>query len=192
MLNQSINNKNMVSHANMSRLLKQMSLIVSTELQQIAIDLVERLDEDKLVKFIRLKEEFRHTGMNIQNHQMSHHQSQMTQKYSSIANKVSSSNSNSQTAILLKQQQRQINNQLRNLPNQMSQMSFTKQIDTSNQRDYLTNNSGSSRSTTPTIKPSNIFNPYKAMSQYKTDEKVMNLALSFHHALPDRRQENLI
>lgn len=92
MMNQSISNKNMVSHANMSRLLKQMSLIVSTELQQIAIDLVERLDEDKLVKFIRLKEEFRHTGMNMQSHQMCH-QSQMTQKYSSIANKLSNSNS---------------------------------------------------------------------------------------------------
>ncbi len=47
------NSKNMyVSHANMKRLLKQMSLIVSTELQQIAIDLFEKMEEDKLVKFI--------------------------------------------------------------------------------------------------------------------------------------------
>lgn len=53
----------MVSQANMSRLLKQMSLIVSTELQQIAIDLYEKMDEsggDKPVKYIKLKEEFRH------------------------------------------------------------------------------------------------------------------------------------
>ena len=57
--NNAMSSKNMVSHANMSRLLKQMSLIVSTELQQIAIDLVERLDEDKLVKFIKLKDEFK-------------------------------------------------------------------------------------------------------------------------------------
>lgn len=66
------NNNSMVSQANMSRLLKQMSLIVSTELQQIAIDLYERMDEsgggggggsgssgDKPVKYIKLKEEFR-------------------------------------------------------------------------------------------------------------------------------------
>lgn len=93
----------MVSHANMSRLLKQMSLIVSTELQQIAIDLVERLDEDKLVKFIRLKDEFRQMGLNVQQsqqqQQISHHQSQQQQqpisqqKYSSIANKLTLANS---------------------------------------------------------------------------------------------------
>ncbi len=78
----------------MSRLLKQMSLIVSTELQQIAIDLVERLDEDKLVKFIRLKDEFR--IVNLQSQQLSH-QSQIHnsshQKYSSITNKLASSSS---------------------------------------------------------------------------------------------------
>ena len=61
-----MSSKNMVSHANMSRLLKQMSLIVSTELQQIAIDLVERLDEDKLVKFIKLKDEFKNHGSVVQ------------------------------------------------------------------------------------------------------------------------------
>ena len=91
----------MVSHANMSRLLKQMSLIVSTELQQIAIDLVERLDEDKLVKFIRLKDEFRHVSMSgmhsQQQHQQLSNQSQplqnSQQKYSSIANKLAHSNS---------------------------------------------------------------------------------------------------
>lgn len=87
----------------MSRLLKQMSLIVSTELQQIAIDLVERLDEDKLVKFIRLKDEFRQMGLNVQQsqqqQQMSHHQTQQQQqpisqqKYSSIANKLTLANS---------------------------------------------------------------------------------------------------
>ena len=57
------NSKSIVSHANMNRLLKQMSLIVSTELQQIAIDLYERMDEDKPVKFIRLKDEFKYTSI---------------------------------------------------------------------------------------------------------------------------------
>lgn len=67
--NQMIKQNSMVSQANMSRLLKQMSLIVSTELQQIAIDLYEKMDEsggDKPVKYIKLKEEFRqhaHTSM---------------------------------------------------------------------------------------------------------------------------------
>jgi peroxiredoxin family protein len=56
------NSGSMMSHANMSRLLKQMSLIVSTELQQIAIDLIERMDEDKPVKYIRLKDEFKYTS----------------------------------------------------------------------------------------------------------------------------------
>lgn len=51
--------KNVVSHANMTRLLKQMSLIVSTELQQISIDLYEKIDDDKPVKFIRLKDELK-------------------------------------------------------------------------------------------------------------------------------------
>jgi hypothetical protein len=96
----------MVSHANMSRLLKQMSLIVSTELQQIAIELVERLDEDKLVKFIRLKDEFRQMDLerrasNVQaqqqQQQLSHHQQTQQPisqpKYSSIANKLSLANS---------------------------------------------------------------------------------------------------
>lgn len=219
LLNQSINNKNMVSHANMSRLLKQMSLIVSTELQQIAIDLVERLDEDKLVKFIRLKDEFRQINLNTQSQQqqMSHHQTQQQQqqqpisqpKYSSITNKLTLANSTSQAAILLKQQHRQINGQLRSLPAQMSQMSFNnnnKQSDhhsnssnnsnqSNQQRDYNNNNNNSSsRSGTPNplLKPNNIFNPYKAMSQYKTDEKVMSLTMSsLQHTLPDRRQENL-
>jgi len=51
-LNSNLGNKNMVTHANMSRLLKQMSLIVSTELQQIAIDLIEKIDDEKPVKYI--------------------------------------------------------------------------------------------------------------------------------------------
>lgn len=74
--------QNQITNGNMNRLLKQMSLIVSTELQQMAIDIVERYDEDisagglqssgnnstpsgssltdnKPVKYLRLKEEFR-------------------------------------------------------------------------------------------------------------------------------------
>lgn len=60
--NQLLKPNSLVSQANMSRLLKQMSLIVSTELQQIAIDLYEKMDEsggDKPVKYIKLKDEFR-------------------------------------------------------------------------------------------------------------------------------------
>lgn len=69
-LNSSANSKsNTVSHANMSRLLKQMSLIVSTELQQIAIDLFEKLDEDKPIKFIKLKDEFKYTSTMLQQQQ---------------------------------------------------------------------------------------------------------------------------
>ena len=36
-----------------------MSLVVSTELQQIAIDLIEKVIEEKSVKYIRLKDEFK-------------------------------------------------------------------------------------------------------------------------------------
>ena len=43
----------------MNRSLKQMSQVVSTELQQIAIDLIEKIVEDKPVKYIRLKDEFK-------------------------------------------------------------------------------------------------------------------------------------
>lgn len=175
MLNQSINSKNVVSHANMSRLLKQMSLIVSTELQQIAIDLVERLDEDKLVKFIRLKDEFR--IVNLQSQQLSH-QSQIHnsshQKYSSITNKLASSSIQTQNAILLKQQQRQIHGQL-----------------TTNQLRNI--QSGNRTCNSPIIKPNNIFNPFKAISQYKNDDKLMSLTLpSLQHQLPERCQENLV
>ena len=87
----------------------------------------------------------------------------------------------------------------------MSQMSFnsnsssSKQSDSGTQsqkQDYSAPNSTSigSRSGTPNplLKPGNIFNPYKAMSQYKSDEKVMSLTMSsLQHTLPDRRQENL-
>ncbi len=74
LLQQSQNNKmNIVSHTNMNRLLKQMSLIVSTELQQIAIDLIEKQEDDKIVKYIRLKDEFKQN-----NHNNSIHISQST------------------------------------------------------------------------------------------------------------------
>jgi hypothetical protein len=207
MLNQSINNKNMVSHANMSRLLKQMSLIVSTELQQIAIDLVERLDEDKLVKFIRLKDEFRHVNSNsmgggMQSHQLINHQVQQ-QKYSSIANKLANSNIQSQNALLLKQQQLQINGQLankhRNLAPQLSQMNFSRQqqVELPVKEFISENNPSHSHSVLPVNqalqKPNNqIFNPYKAISQYKNDEKLMSLNLpSLQQKLADRCHENL-
>ncbi len=45
----------------------------------------------------------------------------------------------------------------------------------------------------PMIKPNTIFNPFKAISQYKNDEKLMSLALpSLQHQLPDRSQENFV
>lgn len=58
-LNKFTTNFTSINHANMSRLLKQMALIVSTELQQVAIDLIEKIEDDKPVKYIKLKEEFR-------------------------------------------------------------------------------------------------------------------------------------
>ncbi|CAF0949449.1 unnamed protein product [Brachionus calyciflorus] len=67
---------------NLNRSLKQMSQVVSTELQQIAIDLFEKIVEDKPVKYIRLKEEFK-----------SHSSSETTS-----------------SSKLIKQQQQQINN----------------------------------------------------------------------------------
>jgi len=171
--NMSLNNKNMVSHANLSRLLKQMSLIVSTELQQIAIDLVERLDEDKLVKFIRLKDEFKHANIGQTQQQVqqqcqqsvtqaqSKHVNGLANGKSNSASSNNSSNSALQAATLLKQQQRQINGQLRSLPNmfskQMDISSTSKSISTSNQ------------------KQNHIFNPYKAMSLYASDEKLASL-----------------
>jgi hypothetical protein len=63
-LNKFTTNFTSINHANMSRLLKQMALIVSTELQQIAIDLIEKIEDDKPVKYIKLKEEFRSTISN--------------------------------------------------------------------------------------------------------------------------------
>ena len=63
----------MLSNGNMNRLLKQMSLIVSTELQQIAIDIIERYDDelnqDKPVKYIKLKEEFKYGSQMAQQQQ---------------------------------------------------------------------------------------------------------------------------
>jgi hypothetical protein len=74
----------------MSRLLKQMSLIVSTELQQIAIDLYEKIDEDKPIKFIRLKDEFKYSPSQYQQHQQ--------QICSSSSSTTSSSNSSQSTS----------------------------------------------------------------------------------------------
>lgn len=112
-LNSSNNSsKNIVSHANMSRLLKQMSLIVSTELQQIAIDLFEKMEEDKLVKFIKLKEEFRHSSLQQQQMNQSSQKTQPQTKTQS-------------TPQPIKQATKQINErQLRSLT-----ANFNKQMD---------------------------------------------------------------
>jgi len=174
-----MSSKNMVSHANMSRLLKQMSLIVSTELQQIAIDLVERLDEDKLVKFIKLKDEFKNHGGIVQPQSQSGMvQSQPIKQSTNMPAKQTLAAGTSQAAILLKQQQRQINGQLRGLPG-----IFSKQMDI-----HQTSSSASGRS----APKQQIFNPYKAMSAYTSDDKLQSLNMPSLQAPPiDRLLENI-
>ena len=108
---QNSNKMNIVSHTNMNRLLKQMSLIVSTELQQIAIDLIEKQEDDKIVKYIKLKDEFKqinHSGLHV---------SQSTpaglatissgSSYKSAIISALSSDSGSMSSILFKQHQPQ-------------------------------------------------------------------------------------
>jgi hypothetical protein len=87
----------MISNGNMNRLLKQMSLIVSTELQHIAIDLIERYDDelnsDKPVKYIKLKEEFRYQppALNFMQHMQNTQNNtvgQSNNNFSSIRNEI--------------------------------------------------------------------------------------------------------
>ena len=147
----SLNSKNMVSHANMSRLLKQMSLIVSTELQQIAIDLIERMDEDKPVKYIKLKDEFK-----LYQHQQSsvsaasyHHHSQASNSSSSSNESNKSAGNQSGFASLLMKQHQQINGVMKNLTN-----SFAKKLEISSSSSSITS-IGSTQSGTNTNSTAN-------------------------------------
>jgi len=193
-LNNSQNSKNMVSHANMSRLLKQMSLIVSTELQQIAIDLIERMDEDKPVKFIRLKDEFKHTI----NQQLQHQQKQQQQQQQSMLSSSSSVNSLSQSAlntnsILAKQQQQQLNNlvKLKNLT-----ALFAKKVELNADNHNNTNaNQTSSVVNKPTTTTNNklpqIFNPHSNLQQFMTHEQKSQTDLaSFAPSMDSRTTAN--
>jgi hypothetical protein len=174
------------SHANMSRLLKQMSLIVSTELQQIAIDLIERMDDDKPVKFIKLKEEFRlHNNNNCNTNTNSSNNSSM-QMQSAQSSSSGSSNQQSANSLLMKQQQ-QINNlmQMKNLA-----ANFAKKVDLSSN-----NNSSSGPSANSTTKPQpipQIFNPHNNLQQFISHEqKVQDFSSIFGQAI-DRTNNQMI
>jgi len=169
-LNNSQNSKNMVSHANMSRLLKQMSLIVSTELQQIAIDLIERMDEDKPVKFIRLKDEFKHTI----NQQLQHQQKQSMLSSSSSTNSLSQSALNSNSMLAKQQQQQQQQQQLNNLVKLKNLTAlFAKKVELNADQ----NNQTTTLSTTSvninnkSTKLPQIFNPHSNLQQFMTHEQ---------------------
>jgi hypothetical protein len=197
-LNNSQNSKNMVSHANMSRLLKQMSLIVSTELQQIAIDLIERMDEDKPVKFIRLKDEFKHTI----NQQLQHQQKQQQQQQQSMLSSSSSVNSLSQSAlntnsILAKQQQQQQQQQLNNLVKLKNLTAlFAKKVELNADNHNNTNaNQTSSVVNKPTTTTNNklpqIFNPHSNLQQFMTHEQKSQTDLaSFAPSMDSRTTAN--
>jgi hypothetical protein len=178
--NNSQNSKNLVSHANMSRLLKQMSLIVSTELQQIAIDLVERMDEDKPVKFIRLKDEFKHS---ICQNQLQQQQKQLSQSTST----TSVSSASMSNSLLAKQQQ-----QMNNLQKLKSLTAiFAKKVEISTSAP-----STSSSSSTPSSKPviqrlPQIFNPHSNLQQFITHEQKTTPDLSsFAPSMDSRNTTN--
>jgi hypothetical protein len=190
-LNNSQNSKNMVSHANMSRLLKQMSLIVSTELQQIAIDLIERMDEDKPVKFIRLKDEFKHTINQQLQHQQKQQQSMLSS--SSSVNSLSQSALNT-NSMLAKQQQQQLNNlvKLKNLT-----ALFAKKVElnadshNNNNNNNNTNQTSSSVNKPTTTKLPQIFNPHSNLQQFMTHEQKSQTDLaSFAPSMDSRTTAN--
>ena len=195
-LNNSQNSKNMVSHANMSRLLKQMSLIVSTELQQIAIDLIERMDEDKPVKFIRLKDEFKHTiNQQIQHQQKQQQQQQSMLSSSSSVNSLSQSalNTNSMLVKQQQQQQQQLNDlvKLKNLT-----ALFAKKVEL-NADNHNNNNANQTSSvvnkptTTTNNKLPQIFNPHSNLQQFMTHEQKSQTDLaSFAPSMDSRTTAN--
>ena len=180
-MSNSQNSKNLVSHANMSRLLKQMSLIVSTELQQIAIDLIERMDEDKPVKFIRLKDEFKHT---ISQQQIQQKQSMLS---SSSSSSSLSSSMHSSSSMIAKQQQQQQQQQ-----QQMSNLAkfknltaiFAKKVEISSSTEL---NSNSNKTT----KLPQIFNPHTNLQQFITHEQKTTPDLSsFAPSMDSRNTAN--
>jgi hypothetical protein len=156
------NSKNMsVSHANMSRLLKQMSLIVSTELQQIAIDLFEKMEEDKLVKFIKLKEEFRHNINSLNNLQQTSISQKQINTNSQSINKQTTTTSTATT------------------PNNTSHLNQTKQKQVINDRQLrsLTSTFSKQMDMQTSSNRMNIFNPNSLLQYFNADQKVQELSL---------------
>lgn len=157
--NQMIKQNSVVSQANMSRLLKQMSLIVSTELQQIAIDLYEKMDEtggDKPVKYIKLKEEFRqhvHSSMLAASIPLSQSSPQFKSNMTSSPQQPTSSAPSLPTAT---------KQQLNALIQMNSLAASFKKVDLT-----PTNKTGK-----PTV--AQIFNPKKDLEQFFAKEKNVN------------------
>jgi hypothetical protein len=164
----SLQNKNLNSHSNMNRLLKQMSQIVSTELQQIAIDLYERIDDDKPVKYIRLKDEFKHTNSSNNNISMIQSQSlpvqqqqqqQQQQQHQSqqIINNSSSQPVQINTQLVHKQaQQQQQEIQIRKLSTHLNKVDLSAQ-------------------TSAAIRKQGIFNPRNNLQSISQEHKTHDM-----------------
>jgi hypothetical protein len=161
----SLQNKNLNSHSNMNRLLKQMSQIVSTELQQIAIDMYERMDDDKPVKYIRLKDEFKHSSNGHLNNnniglmqsqalpvqQQQQHQSQQ------IINNATSQPVPINTQLVHKQaQQQQQEIQIRKLSTHLNKVDLSAQ-------------------TSSTIRKQAIFNPRNNLQSISQEHKTHDM-----------------
>ena len=171
-LNSSTNNangKNVVSHANMSRLLKQMSLIVSTELQQIAIDVFEKMEEDKLVKYIKLKEEFRHTSSQLQQQQQQISQAASKQSQQQTSNAIQSQTKSQPIPVQSNSSSTNSSNKKQTNDRQIRSLtaSFSKQMD-------ITSSSSSSNSTSSSTRLP-IFNPNSLLNYFNADQKAQEL-----------------
>ena len=170
LMQQNNSKMSIVSHTNMNRLLKQMSLIVSTELQQIAIDLIEKQEDDKIVKYIRLKDEFKQVQINSSS---SIHVSQSTPALcNSTQFKPSTSSTSTTTPGIHKTQSfisRNLNNDLSSaitLPSSPQPTTTTTTTTTTPATPKL------NETTKQQVKPQ-IFNPYLCLSA------VTNLANKF-------------
>jgi hypothetical protein len=182
-LNNSLKSNSMVSHANMSRLLKQMSLIVSTELQQIAIDLYEKLDDDKPIKFIKLKEEFRcHSPMSamMSSHSTPQFKPLMSPSSSSSSSSTSPHQSVTLSPITQQQQQQQqqpalIAKQQQQINNIMQMSSLTASFKKVDLTTAVTSSPATAVPPTTAVKPKPaIFNPKKDLEQFLAKDQKMS------------------
>ena len=165
-LKSSSSSSSSVSHANMSRLLKQMSLIVSTELQQIAIDLYEKLDDDKPIKFIKLKDEFRSPTMTLP---VSHSTPQLFKP------------TNSRPASPPQQQQQQQQQQNTASTTQQQPALVTKQQQQINTIMQMSSLTASFKKVDLTNKPKPaIFNPKKDLEQFLVKDQKIPVDLPPH------------